>query len=170
MASHSHLLAWRIPWAEEPVGYSSQGHKESDTTEVTWHSFTDACNWFTMPFSRNEHNMIKQNSIPIWKKYKWGCRQDCALWWLAERANGRSVIRGTKVPFRDLMQPPPWSVEGPRRDCSGGAGLSEVVSQQSLTGLCHGKAVLRAHPQGSAIVSVIPSFFTQIWGLARGTN
>ena len=33
MATHSSILARRIPWAEEPVGYSPQGHKESDTTE-----------------------------------------------------------------------------------------------------------------------------------------
>ena len=25
--------SWRIPWTEEPGGYSSWGHKESDTTE-----------------------------------------------------------------------------------------------------------------------------------------
>ena len=39
---------------------------------------------------------------------------------------------------------------------------SEVISQQSLTGPCHGKAVLRAHPQGSTIVSVTPSCFTNL--------
>ena len=33
MATHSSILAWRIPWTEEPVGYSLRGHKESDTTE-----------------------------------------------------------------------------------------------------------------------------------------
>ena len=33
MATHSSILAWRIPWTEEPAGYSSWGHKESDTTE-----------------------------------------------------------------------------------------------------------------------------------------
>ena len=33
MATHSCILAWRIPWTEELVGYSLQGHKESDTTE-----------------------------------------------------------------------------------------------------------------------------------------
>ena len=33
MATHSSILAWRIPWTEEPVGYSPWGHKESDTTE-----------------------------------------------------------------------------------------------------------------------------------------
>ena len=34
MATHSNILAWRIPWTEEPgVLYSTRGHKESDTTE-----------------------------------------------------------------------------------------------------------------------------------------
>ena len=28
MATHSSFLAWRIPWTEELVGYSPQGHKE----------------------------------------------------------------------------------------------------------------------------------------------
>ena len=32
MATHSNL-AWRIPWTEEPGGYSPWGHKELDTTE-----------------------------------------------------------------------------------------------------------------------------------------
>ena len=27
MATHSSILAWEIPWTEEPVGYSSWGHK-----------------------------------------------------------------------------------------------------------------------------------------------
>ena len=33
MATHSSVLAWRIPWTEEPGGYSPHGRKESDTTE-----------------------------------------------------------------------------------------------------------------------------------------
>ena len=33
MATHSSFLAWKIPWTEEPVGYSPWGCKESDTTE-----------------------------------------------------------------------------------------------------------------------------------------
>ena len=31
IATHSSILAWRIPWTEEPGGYSPWGHKESDT-------------------------------------------------------------------------------------------------------------------------------------------
>ena len=34
MATRSSFLAWRILWTEEPGGCSSQGHKESDTTEA----------------------------------------------------------------------------------------------------------------------------------------
>ena len=33
MATHFSILAWRIPWTEEPGGLPSWGHKESDTTE-----------------------------------------------------------------------------------------------------------------------------------------
>ena len=33
MATHSSILAWRIPWTEEPGGLESMGHKELDTTE-----------------------------------------------------------------------------------------------------------------------------------------
>ena len=39
MATHSSILACRIPWTEEPAGYSPWGHKESDTTEHT-HIYT----------------------------------------------------------------------------------------------------------------------------------
>ena len=36
MATHSSILAWRIPWTEESGdGYSPKGCTESDTTEVT---------------------------------------------------------------------------------------------------------------------------------------
>ena len=33
MATHSSVLAWEMPWTEEPDGYSPWGCKESDTTE-----------------------------------------------------------------------------------------------------------------------------------------
>ena len=34
MATHSSILAWRIPWTEEPGGLQSTGCKELDTTEL----------------------------------------------------------------------------------------------------------------------------------------
>ena len=33
MATYSSILAWKIPWREEPGGYSPWDHKELDTTE-----------------------------------------------------------------------------------------------------------------------------------------
>ena len=32
-ATHSNILAWRIPWTENPGGLQSMGHKEWVTTE-----------------------------------------------------------------------------------------------------------------------------------------
>ena len=32
MATHSSILAWEIPWTEEPGGLQSMSLKESDTT------------------------------------------------------------------------------------------------------------------------------------------
>ena len=34
MATHSSILAWRIPGTEEPSGLLSRGHTKSDTTEA----------------------------------------------------------------------------------------------------------------------------------------
>ena len=33
MSTHSSILAWRIPWTEEPGGLWSRGSQESDMTE-----------------------------------------------------------------------------------------------------------------------------------------
>ena len=33
MATHSSILAWRIPWTEEPGGATVHGVAESDTTK-----------------------------------------------------------------------------------------------------------------------------------------
>ena len=32
MVTHSNILAWNIPWTEEPGGLQSRGSKVSDTT------------------------------------------------------------------------------------------------------------------------------------------
>ena len=38
MATHSSILAWRIPWTEEPHAWATVrgGRKESDATEATY--------------------------------------------------------------------------------------------------------------------------------------
>ena len=40
MATHSTILAWRIPWTEEPGGATVHGVAELDTTETTGHTHT----------------------------------------------------------------------------------------------------------------------------------
>ena len=44
-ATYSSILAWKIPWTEEPGGYSPWGCKESDTTEHTY------LPWYVFPLS-----------------------------------------------------------------------------------------------------------------------
>ena len=40
MATHSSILAWKIPWTEDPGGlYSPWGHKESDKIEQLTHNW-----------------------------------------------------------------------------------------------------------------------------------
>ena len=34
MAIHSSILAWKIPWTEEPGGLQFMGSQESDTTDL----------------------------------------------------------------------------------------------------------------------------------------
>ena len=45
MATHSSILAWRIPWTKEPGGLQSMGSLESDTTEVTSLSLFTFMHW-----------------------------------------------------------------------------------------------------------------------------
>ena len=51
MATHSSLLAWRIPPTEEPGGLQSHGVAESDTTEQlsTAHQYRKSQNWMASP-------------------------------------------------------------------------------------------------------------------------
>ena len=53
MATHSSILVWRIPWTEEPGGYSLWGHKELERTK--WLTLFLSFQWITgfhvsMPF------------------------------------------------------------------------------------------------------------------------
>ena len=47
MGSHSNILAWRIPWTEEPGGLQSMGSQSLDTTEHTHRDIKPA-----QPFKR----------------------------------------------------------------------------------------------------------------------
>ena len=52
LETHSSILAWKIPWTEEPGGYSPWGREESDMTEQagTFGSFI-----IKLCLQRNQH-------------------------------------------------------------------------------------------------------------------
>ena len=47
MATHFSILAWEIPWTEEPGGLQSMGSQESDMTEQLNHTSSDTSYSFT---------------------------------------------------------------------------------------------------------------------------
>ena len=51
MATYFSILAWEIPWREEPGGLLSMGHKESVTTEYI-------------------HTHTEEPQILHWRRYK----------------------------------------------------------------------------------------------------
>ena len=59
VTAHSSILAWRIPWTEEPGGYSPQGGRELDMTERLTVSINSA--------TILEKEMTTQSSILAWK-------------------------------------------------------------------------------------------------------
>ena len=63
MATHSSILAWRIPWTEKPGGYSPQGGKELDTTErLHFHFHPNSRKW------RETKEPIGEGERGEWKK------------------------------------------------------------------------------------------------------
>ena len=58
MTTYSCILAWRIPWTEEPGGYSPWDRKESDMTEqLLTHTHTDIHTY------RHTHTQIAQGTL-----------------------------------------------------------------------------------------------------------
>ena len=56
MATHSSVLAWRIPWTGEPGGLPSMGCKELDTTKQLTDTTHIACQaLLSMGFPRQEY-------------------------------------------------------------------------------------------------------------------
>ena len=58
MTTHSSILAWKIPWTEEPGGLQSRGHKESGTTEQL--------TFFQRHMNTNNHAVVQIICINIY--------------------------------------------------------------------------------------------------------
>jgi len=64
MTSHSSVLAWRIPWTEEPGGLQSMG-SQSDRTEATQHTRTHRVEYSLSPSANgNMSFFIRLSNIP----------------------------------------------------------------------------------------------------------
>ena len=91
MATHSSILAWRIPWTEEPVGLESMGHKESDTTK-----------WLT--FSIKDHEFIPLHCTIHLSSAAFCHRYICFLWqWLLFQINRRILELEETPPINPLV-------------------------------------------------------------------
>ena len=79
MATHSSILAWKIPWAEDLKGYSPWGSKEWDTVESThtYRHFTEGLVWYKIGQVEKGNtkckaiqqmgNTLEVNSCPLWR-------------------------------------------------------------------------------------------------------
>ena len=63
MATHSSILAWKIPWKKSLVGYSQRGHKESDMTERLFFLLSILGMTMTMEVEAHEKLILKQTSL-----------------------------------------------------------------------------------------------------------
>ena len=69
MAIHSSILAWKIPWTEEPGGLQSMGSQESDMTEQVNNSRLSECLQFAEHpslscLASNQFLLIKEAKNP----------------------------------------------------------------------------------------------------------
>ena len=81
MVTHSSTLAWKIPWTEEPVSYSSWGCEELDTTErlhfTSCSSYRKQCcdeHWGTW-FSLVQMNLVPGQKTEMKMKRTCGPRE-----------------------------------------------------------------------------------------------
>ena len=84
MATHSSILAWNIPWTEEPGGLQSMG-SQRDTTDRA-HISNYLC-WKTFYLSRTNAfiKYDKRNLLQKWNKYKQNTYK--TLFFLLTRSN-----------------------------------------------------------------------------------
>ena len=71
MASHSSVLAWRIPWTEELVKQQSMSCKESDMTEHT-HTLSTC----SVQRQRSDHYNKEHGRVPVFMELPYEFRAE----------------------------------------------------------------------------------------------
>ena len=62
MASHSSILTWKIPWAEEPGGLQSMGLQRASRSKKQNIKQKQQCNKFNEDFKNGTHEKIQKKS------------------------------------------------------------------------------------------------------------
>ena len=129
MASHCSILAWRIPWTEEPGGLQSVGLKESETTEwlalslSRWH-----CILQNFIFSFVNHVISIWNLLPHASRRK--LKIDQINHWSDLKSHHKTSLRGQLLlPTIMLLSPTQAEKEIPRRVSS----FLNTLLKQNLT-------------------------------------
>ena len=154
MATHSSILAWKIPWTEEPGGLQSTGRKESDTTErLHFH-----CHSPEGRQPREGGSFIPKAPFPVPVPLPVGGRQG-PLWGggAAERGGGGHAVPGPiSRQFPSSPSAGPWSAVGFRDYDQAHNGKDSPAQLRSLRLLL--RAAWPRGPQGrNRLVSPAPA-------------
>ena len=82
MAIHSSILAWRIPWTEEPGGLQSIGWQELDTWTTEYVHTHGGQRKYHSHVEISEEHLHGNNLFPTWKQHDIG--KDAILVWVME--------------------------------------------------------------------------------------
>ena len=131
MANHSSVLAWRIPWTEEPGGLQSTGSQNSRHDLATEHSTAllpkDKRKHLNLPQKDDGHRNGNNRILPqlLW------IEDDPGPGLLKYRGNEKPGFWGCeprhKALFKHTLRPlSPWSVCTPRPALKWGCRVSEM--------------------------------------------
>ena len=169
MATHSSILAWRIPWTEEPGGLQCMGLQRVRHDWATKHS-TETKGWKFRPggnlplfFSGNSQGGLGRRLAPVWRNQEGGSPRPenppevAALvpTWISQisqtkqflplRTHGDSWKKkaGTMAPdplfFREIKEIETWGEEAALGPWSGDSSSTEESSMTSLQDFKPGK-------------------------------
>ena len=102
MATHSSILAWKIPWTEKPGGLQSTGCKESGTTEHTYTHTRVHARTHTHTRTQEEWHSIESKAADV-GDILFQATGDLRLFW---KFNFLSRVRLFVTPRAGARQPP----------------------------------------------------------------
>ena len=151
MATHSSVLAWRIPRTEEPGGYSPQGGQEGDTPERLSARGGGFRYRPRSPLLRCPCPLSRDSGIPPVKT-------ECVSWppdsglsqvtCLVQQSESRSVVSDSLLPHGLY---PPWSSPGQNTGVGSPSLLQGISPPEGLNlGLPHGRQSLRQLSTGKS--------------------